>query len=60
MTGFLVCALLYLGAGAACCAHPISDAEPSDFTWRGQWAIFLDTLPSVLTWPLVLWHLLRY
>jgi len=29
----------------------------NDFHWRGQVAIFLDTLPTVLTWPLVVWRL---
>jgi hypothetical protein len=51
--------LIYLGLGAACFAHPVSQATPADFSWRGQWAIFLDTLPAVLTWPLALWHMRR-
>jgi hypothetical protein len=49
--------LLYLAAGVACFAHPAHQVTSADFTWRGQWTIFRDTLPSVLTWPLVLWHM---
>jgi hypothetical protein len=51
--------LLYLAAGAACFAHPASRMTSADFTWRGQWKIFRDTLPCVLMWPLVLWHMRR-
>lgn len=51
--------LVYLAAGAAWFAHPTSQTKADDFTWRGQWTIFLDTLPAVLTWPLALWHLRR-
>jgi hypothetical protein len=51
--------LAYIAAGAAFFAHPIKGVEPAHFTWRGQWAIFVDTLPAVLTWPIALWHLRR-
>ena len=51
--------LLYLALGAACFAHPVGRATPADFTWRGQWAIFRDTLPAVLTWPLTLRRMRR-
>jgi hypothetical protein len=49
--------LMYLAIGAACFAHPREHAELGDFHWRGQIAIFMDTLPAVLTWPLVVWRL---
>jgi hypothetical protein len=51
--------LVYLAAGATCFAHPTRPAQPSDFTPKGQLAVFSDTLPAVLTWPIALWHLLR-
>ena len=51
--------LLYLGAGAACFAHPSSRASLADFTPLGQIRIFIDTLPAVLSWPIALWHILR-
>jgi hypothetical protein len=53
--GILV--LMYLAIGAAFFAHPRGQAELDDFHWRGQVAIFMDTLPAVLTWPIVLWRL---
>jgi hypothetical protein len=51
--------LVYLALGAAGFAHPASPATSADFSWRGQWAIFRDTLPAVLTGPLALWHMRR-
>ena len=57
LLAFLI--LAYLALGAACFAHPVGRVQPGDFGWRAQWAIFLDTLPQVLTWPFALWHLLR-
>jgi hypothetical protein len=52
-------ALMYFAAGAAFFAHPRGVAELQDFHWRGQIAIFFDTLPQVLSWPIVLWRLVR-
>jgi len=52
--------LVYLALGAACFAHPVSQARSADFTWRGQWTIFVHTLPAVLTWPLALWQMRRF
>jgi hypothetical protein len=57
MEYLVVGVLMYLAIGAACFAHPSERAEPQDFHWRDQIAIFLDTFPAVLTWPLVLWRL---
>ena len=54
MAMVLELALIYLALGAVCFAHPKGGAEPADFTPRGQWAVFLDTLPQVLAWPLAL------
>jgi len=48
--------LAYLAIGAVIFAHPAGGAEAADFTPRGQWAVFIDTLPQVLTWPAVLWR----
>ena len=59
MEHLAIAALAYLGAGALCFAHPSGPASPADFTWRGQGAVFFDSLPAVLTWPLALWHLCR-
>jgi hypothetical protein len=55
VVGILVC--MYLAIGAAFFAHPREHAELNDFHRRGQIAIFLDTLPTVVTWPLVVWRL---
>jgi hypothetical protein len=49
--------LMYLAIGAAFFAHPRERAGLDDFHWRGQAAIFIDTLPTVLTWPVVVWRL---
>ena len=49
--------LMYLAIGAAFFAHPREQAELNDFHWRGQIAIFVETLPTVLTWPIVVWRL---
>jgi hypothetical protein len=49
--------LMYLAIGAAFFAHPRDHAELDDFHWRGQLAIFKDTLPAVLFWPMALWRL---
>jgi hypothetical protein len=57
MEAMLIAALIYIAVGAACCAHPRGRALPGDFGWRGQFAVFRDTLPDVLCWPLVLWRL---
>jgi hypothetical protein len=59
MEALAILILAYLALGAACFAHPARPATRVDFTWRGQWAIFLDTLPAVLSWPLALWHMCR-
>jgi hypothetical protein len=34
-------------------------ATPDDFHWRNQVDVFRDSVPEVLTWPLVLWRLCR-
>jgi hypothetical protein len=49
--------LVYFGIGAACFAHPCGPARPADFHWKGQFAIFKDTLAAVATWPIALWRL---
>ena len=53
-------AMMYLGIGAGLFAQPRpGTAKPRDFTWAAQRAIFLATLPAVLTWPIALWRALR-
>jgi hypothetical protein len=46
--------LIYLAIGVVGFAHPAGTAEIADFTWHGQWAVFRDTLSSVVAWPLAL------
>jgi hypothetical protein len=48
--------LVYLAIGAACFSHPASPAEPNDFNWRNQIAVFRTTLPDVLAWPVTAWR----
>jgi hypothetical protein len=52
-----VFALMYLAVGAAFFAHPRDPADLHDFHWRGQLAIFKDTLPAVLSWPMAVWRM---
>ena len=60
MVSLAILVLMYLAVGAALFAQPEpGSAEPADFTWRRQGAIFYETLPAVLAWPLNLWRLLR-
>ena len=56
MTTVVEMALVYLAIGAVIFAHPKGGAEAADFTPRGQWAVFLATLPEVLTWPTMWWR----
>ena len=57
MASFTILGLMYFAVGAALFAQPRpGTAEPDDFTWRRQGAIFRETLPAVLLWPLVLWR----
>ena len=56
METLITLVLMYLAVGAAFFAHPASPALPTDFNWRSQIAVFRDTLPAVLTWPLALWR----
>lgn len=50
-------ALIYLAIGALLFALIPGQALPVDFHWRNQAGAFRDSLPEVLTWPLVLWRL---
>jgi hypothetical protein len=60
MINLAILAMMYLAVGAALFAQPHpGSAEPDDFTWRRQGAIFRETLPTVLAWPLNLWRILR-
>jgi hypothetical protein len=52
-------ALIYLAAGAVLFALIPGQATPCDFHWRNQAGVFRDSVPEVLTWPLVLWRLCR-
>ena len=54
----VILTLAYLALGAAFFAHPRGRAMPDDFSLRGQASVFCDTLPLVLTWPIVVWRLL--
>jgi hypothetical protein len=56
---FVELALIYLAAGAVLFALIPGQAMPCDFHWRNQAAVFRDSVPEVLTWPLVLWRLYR-
>jgi hypothetical protein len=51
--------MLYLAIGAVLFAHPRDPATPPDFDWKSQIAVFRDSLPAVLSWPLTLWRGLR-
>jgi hypothetical protein len=55
----IVLALAYFATGAALFAHPRYSGDPDDFHWRRQVGVFLDTLPAVLVWPIVVWRLAR-
>jgi hypothetical protein len=57
MTELAILALVYLGIGAACCAHPADEATPDAFGWRGQAEIFRHSFAEVLGWPVALWRL---
>lgn len=60
MMHLAILAMMYLAIGAVLFAQPNpGSVEPADFTWRRQGAIFRETLPAVLAWPLNLWRLLR-
>lgn len=54
----VVVALMYLAVGVALFAYPRGRARPGDFSPQGQAAVFCDTLPLVLTWPIAVWRLL--
>ncbi|HEY3908692.1 MAG TPA: hypothetical protein VGM07_02245 [Stellaceae bacterium] len=55
MVTLVIVAMIYVAIGAVLFAHPRSPAGPHDFDWRAQVGVFCDSLPAVLTWPLVLW-----
>jgi hypothetical protein len=60
MTELLACAMMYLAVGVIFFAHPRPGAaRPDDFSWSSQGRIFIETLPSVILWPVVLWRTLR-
>jgi len=56
---FVEFALIYLAVGAVLFALIPGQAMPDDFHWRNQADFFRDSVPDVLTWPLVLWRLSR-
>lgn len=51
--------MIYLAIGAVLFALFPGQALPADFHWRNQAAVFRDSLPDVLTWPLALWRVYR-
>ncbi|MGH7031781.1 MAG: hypothetical protein ACREE9_13250 [Stellaceae bacterium] len=55
MATLVTIAMIYVAVGAVLFAHPRSPAGLHDFDWRAQVEVFYDSLPAVLTWPLVLW-----
>ena len=59
METFVELALIYLAVGAVLFALIPGQAMPDDFHWRNQADFFRDSVPDVLTWPLVLWRLSR-
>lgn len=60
MSQLVIISLMYVAVGAGLFAQPSpGTAEPHDFSWRRQGQIFMETLPVVLCWPVVLWRLLR-
>jgi hypothetical protein len=54
----VILTLMYLALGVAIFAYPRGRATPGDFSPMGQVAVFCDTLPLVLTWPIAVWRLL--
>jgi hypothetical protein len=56
---FVELALIYLAVGAVLFALIPGQATPGDFHWRNQADVFRDSVPEVLTWPLVLCRLCR-
>jgi hypothetical protein len=56
---FVELALIYLAVGAVLFALLPGQAMPDDFHWRNQADFFRNSVPEVLTWPLVLWRLCR-
>jgi hypothetical protein len=56
---FVELALIYLAVGAVLFALIPGQAMPDDFHWRNQADFFRNSVPEVLTWPLVLWRLCR-
>jgi hypothetical protein len=56
METVIILVVMYFAIGAALFSHPQSPAEPGDFHWRSQIAVFRSTLPEVLAWPLSLWR----
>jgi hypothetical protein len=48
--------LIYIAIGAVLFALIPGQALPVDFHWRNQADAFRDSLPEVLSWPLVLWR----
>jgi hypothetical protein len=54
----VILALMYLACGVAIFAYPRGRATADDFSPLGQIAVFCDTLPLVLTWPIAVWRLL--
>jgi hypothetical protein len=60
MGDVMILVLMYLAVGAGLFAQPFpGTAQPRDFGWKRQGQIFMDTLPTVLGWPIVLWRLVR-
>lgn len=56
MATLITIAMIYVAIGAVLFAHPRSPVGLRDFDWRAQIAVFCDSLPAVLSWPLVLWR----
>ena len=54
METFVEFALIYLAVGAVLFALIPGQATPDDFHWRNQADFFRNSVPEVLTWPLVL------
>jgi len=57
METFIILMLAYPAIGALLFAHPTAPAIPDDFHWRNQVAVFRQSLPLVLGWPMALWRL---
>jgi hypothetical protein len=56
METLFIFAIGYVALGAALFSHPPAPAQPDDFHWKNQIAVFRASLPIVLIWPVALYR----